>query len=168
MNDSSDGRPGAGSTAFLLAQVGGLAAIRFAARLAPLQLTPAQAGLLRAVAAEPGRSQQAVAEQLGLVPSRLVVLVDELERDGLLERRRDPRDRRHYALHLTTTGQQRLRDIAHLAHAHGEDLLAPLDHDERATLDQLLGRLAAHHDLTPGVHPGYRGLVRHLNTDSPT
>ena len=92
---------GPAHVAFVLTQLGTLAAMGFAEQLAPLGLTPAHAGLLRAVAADPGRSQQAVATELGVLPSRLVALVDELEQDGLLERRRNPGDRRHHALHLT-------------------------------------------------------------------
>ena len=152
--------PGPGQVAFLVAQLGGLAAMRFAERLAPLGLTPAQAGLLRAVAAEPGRSQRALLTQLGLLPSRLVALVDQLEGDGLMERRRDPDDRRHHALHLTSSGEARLRDIGRIAQAHADDYLAPLDDSDRSTLARLLTRLAAHHGLTPGVHPGYRTLGR--------
>ncbi len=150
---------GPGAAAFLLAQLGAFAGRRFAERVQALSLTPAHAGLLRAVGAEPGRSQQAVATHLGLFPSRLVDLVDELERGGLLERRRDPQDRRHYALHLTSTGKQRLREIGRLAHAHGEDLLAVLDAHDRAALGRILGRLAEQHGLAPGVHPGYRTLA---------
>jgi DNA-binding MarR family transcriptional regulator len=134
--------------------------MRFAERLAPLGLTPAEAGLLRAVAAEPGRSQQAVAAQLGLLPSRLVALVDELEREGLVARRRNPDDRRHHALHLTAQGEQRLRDIGRVAKEHALDYLEPLGPREQVTLGQLLGRLAAAHGLSPGVHPGYRALGR--------
>ena len=67
---------GPAHVAFVLTQVGALAAMGFAEQLAPLGLTPAHAGLLRAVAADPGRSQQAVATELGVLPSRLVVLVD--------------------------------------------------------------------------------------------
>jgi DNA-binding MarR family transcriptional regulator len=151
---------GPGWAAFGLAQVGGLATQRFAERLAPTGLTPAHAGLLRAVAADEGRSQQAVASQLGLLPSRMVALVDELERDGLLERHRNPKDRRHYALHLTDAGRTRMREIGRVAREHGAELLAPLDDDERVMLGDLLARLAAHHGLTPGVHPGYRTLGR--------
>lgn len=151
---------GPGWAAFLVTQLGGLAAAGFAERLAPLGLNPAHAGLLRAIGAEPGRSQQAVAAQLGLLPSRLVLLVDELERDGLLERHRNVTDRRHYALHLTPAGQDRLGEIGKLAHRHGSDLLAPLNEDDRATLGRLLGQLAAAHGLSPGVHPGYRSLGR--------
>ncbi|MDP9118483.1 MAG: MarR family winged helix-turn-helix transcriptional regulator [Actinomycetota bacterium] len=154
-------RPSApGRLAFLVAQVGGLAAIRFAQRLASTGLSPAQAGVLRVVAADPGRTQRAVSDQLGLLPSRLVVLVDELERDGLLERRRDPDDRRNYGLSLTPTGQKALRGIGMVAQAHGEDFLAPLSATERETLSRLLTRLATHHDLSQDVHPGYRTLGR--------
>lgn len=163
--DERSGR-GPGRIAFEISQLGGLAAERFAERLAPLGLTPAHAGLLRAVAADEGRSQQALAGQLGLLPSRLVALVDELERDGVLERRRNPRDRRHHALHLTEPGRALLRKLGRVAVAHGEDLLAPLDDTERTALGDLLGRLAAHHGLTPGVHPGYRTLGRAGASDS--
>jgi DNA-binding MarR family transcriptional regulator len=151
---------GSGQVAFLVAQVGGLAAQRFAERVAPLGLSPARAGLMRAVAAEPGRSQQAMSVRLGLLPSRLVVLVDELEGDGLLERRRDPGDRRNYALYVTPAGEDRLSEIGRAVEAHGEDFLAPLDKTERATLAALLTKLATHHELTPDVHPGYRVLGR--------
>ncbi len=162
MAEAPDHRPGSGpgGVAFGLAQLGGLAAQRFAERLAPTGLTPPHAGVLRAIAGDPGRSQQAVAAQLGLLPSRLVALVDELERDGLVERRRNPRDRRLHALHLADAGSERLREIGRIATSHGADFLAPLDDTERAVLDDLLARLATHHGLTPGVHPGYRALGR--------
>jgi DNA-binding MarR family transcriptional regulator len=144
--------------AFLVAQVGGLAALRFGERVTEAGVTPPQAGLLRVVAAEPGRTQQAVSTQLGLLPSRLVMLVDELEGRGLIERRRDPSDRRNYALYVTEKGGAVLQDIGRVAQAHGEDFLAPLNKADRAALADLLGRLAAHHGLAPDVHPGYRAL----------
>ena len=160
MDGSQSRAPGPGAVAFLVAQLGGLAGMRFAERLGPLGLSPVHAGLLRAVGAEPGLSQQALSARLGLLPSRLVALVDELERDGLVERRRNPRDRRNYALHLTAAGEQRLRDIGRVAREHGDDFLGPLGERDRATLGRLLGRLAAHHGLTADVHPGYRALGR--------
>lgn len=157
MSDRSAAQ-GEGQLAFLLAQVGGLAASRFAERLAPLELTPVQAGLLRAVAKNPGRSQQALATHLGVAPSRLVALVDALERTGLLERRRDLQDRRYHAVHLTSEGGQRLRLLGRTAQAHGRELLAPLGQRDRALLAEMLGRLADAHGLTAEVHPGYRNL----------
>lgn len=149
--------PQAGA-AFLLAQLGAHAAARFADRIAELDLTPPQTGLLRAVALEPGRSQQALAGHLGMPPSRLVALVDGLAARGVLERRRNPEDRRLHALHLTPAGEELLGRIGRVAAAHEDDLTGGLDEDERASLRTLLGRVAEHQGLTPGVHPGYRRL----------
>jgi DNA-binding MarR family transcriptional regulator len=147
-----------GQTAFLLAQLGAHAAERFADRIGDLELTPAQAGVLRAIAAEPGRSQQALAAQLGTPATRLVALLDTLEQRQLIERRRNPHDRRLHALQLTGAGRQLLAQLGRTAGEHGRELLAALDDTERQQLHALLTRVADHHQLTPGVHPGYRTL----------
>ena len=146
---------GTGS-AFLLAQLGAHAAARFAQRISELDLTPAQAGLLRLIAWNPGQSQQAISRQLGTPASRLVLLVDGLEERGLIERRRDPADRRHYALYLTGDGTQFMKELGRLGAAHEDAMTAGLTADERAVLNDLLSRLAARQGLTTGVHPGYR------------
>jgi DNA-binding MarR family transcriptional regulator len=145
-------------SAFLLTQLGSYAATRFAERIADLDLTPPQTGLLRAVAAGPGQSQQALARLLGTPPSRLVALLDGLDERGLVERRRNPDDRRLHAVHLTDTGTALLARIGEVARAHDDAVCGPLDPDDRALLRTLLSRLAEHHGLTPGVHPGYRRL----------
>src|SRR5262249_58279317 len=79
----SDERDG---VAFLLAQLGHHAATQFAEKMATIELSPPHAGILRAIAAESGRSQQALSAQLGMLPSRVVVYVDELEERGYVER----------------------------------------------------------------------------------
>ena len=99
------------STAFLLAQVGAHAAARFAERLRELELAPPHAGILRAVVRSSGMSQQALASLLGMVPSRLVPLLDELEERGLLEQRDHAEDRRLYALYLTDRGIKTMAEI---------------------------------------------------------
>ena len=147
-----------GSLAFLLAQVGAHAAMRFAERLAPLKLAPQHAGILRLIGATAGQSQRALGERLGILPSRLVALVDELEARGLVERRDDPDDRRSYALHLTEAGHAMLRDIGRIAREHGESLCAALSEEERQGLAALLTRIADEQGLVPGVHPGFRRL----------
>ena len=149
---------GTGSAAFLLAQVGAYAARMFDERLGELELTPPQVGLLRAIAMQPGRSQQAIAEQLGTPATRLVALVDGLERRGAIERRRNPDDRRLHALYLTEGGQQLMRSIGQLAMAHGAELTAALDDSERAMLQRLLLRIAEDKKLAAGVHPGFRSI----------
>jgi DNA-binding MarR family transcriptional regulator len=146
------------TTAYLLSQLGAHAGAAFAERIAALDLTPPQTGLIRLVAAEPGLSQQAIATRLGMPASRLVALVDGLDERGLVERRRNPEDRRLYALHLTEAGRALLGRIAVVGKAHDEAITAALDADERATLQALLERIAKEQGLTPGVHPGYRRL----------
>jgi DNA-binding MarR family transcriptional regulator len=155
---TSHRQPGPRGAAFLLAQLGAHASDRFAQRVQELGLTPPDVGLLRMIAGQPGRSQQSVALDLGVVPSRVVVLVDNLDHKGLVERRQGATDRRHHALHLTDDGQEVLTLMRSVANAHEEDICAALDEDERAQLTGLLRRIADQQGLTPGVHPGYRQL----------
>jgi DNA-binding MarR family transcriptional regulator len=151
-NDHGDG------IAFLLTQLGHDAATQFAERMATVDLSPPHAGILRAIAAEPGRSQQALSGQLGVLPSRIVAHVDELENRGYVERRRNPDDRRLHALHLTTSGKRLLQKISTLARQHEGTITAGLDDRQRATLHELLATLARQRGLVPHVHPGYRNL----------
>jgi DNA-binding MarR family transcriptional regulator len=150
---------GEGGTAFLLAQLGSHAARRFTERVAALDLTLPQAGLLRAIASEPGLSQQALAVQLGTPATRLVSLIDDLEQRGFVQRQRNQRDRRLHAVHLTDAGRRLLRTLGQAATSHGIAITAALDDDERRQLHALLARMAAHQQLTNRVHPGFRGLA---------
>jgi DNA-binding MarR family transcriptional regulator len=142
--------------AFLLAQLGAHATGRFADRVAGLGLTPAQVGVLRVVAQQPGLSQQALATELGVVPSKVVALVDALERRGVLERRRDPADRRLYALHLSVSATELLGQVRDAVRQHDQELTSVLTPAERDQLAELLCRIADAQGLKPGVHLGYR------------
>lgn len=146
------------NNAFLLAQLGAHAAQLFGRLVAEVDLSPAQAGLLRAIATEPGRSQQDIAEQLGTPPTRLVALADDLDQRGLIERKRNADDRRLYALHLTDSGQSTLKTLGRIAGQHNDLLLAALDQTEREQLQDLLTRVVTQQGLAPGVHPGYRKI----------
>lgn len=150
------GQPGPTGAAFLLAQVGAHASSRFADRVQELGLSPPEVGLLRMIAGQPGRSQQSVAVDLGVVPSRVVVLIDNLGHKGLVERRPGTTDRRHHELHLTVDGERIMMDMRTIAKTHDDDLLAALDPQERGELKRLLQRIADEQGLTPGVHPGYQ------------
>jgi DNA-binding MarR family transcriptional regulator len=146
--------------AFLLSQIGHRSASVFTDLIASIDLTPPHAGILRAIAAEPGRSQQALSGQLALLPSRVVAYVDELEDRGYVERRRNPDDRRLHALHLTASGKKVITKIGELGRQHDRLLTAGLDSQQRDTLHQLLATIAEQQGLTPHVHPGYRTLGR--------
>ncbi|HKP58872.1 MAG TPA: MarR family transcriptional regulator [Polyangiales bacterium] len=147
--------PRSASLAFLLAQVGAHAAMRFAQKLGPLGLSPPHVGILRALHDASGISQQQLATLLGLHASRLVALVDDLETRGMAERRESPDDRRSHALQVTELGKQTLADIMRLAAKHQDELCAGLDAKEKDQLSVLLERIARQQGLTPGVHPGY-------------
>ncbi|KLI07280.1 MarR family transcriptional regulator [Mycolicibacterium conceptionense] len=148
------------TVAFLLAQLGHRAATQFAEQMATLELTPPHAGILRAIGAQPGLSQQSLSTQLGLLPSRVVSYVDDLEDRGYVERRRNPDDRRLRALFLSTAGKKTLRRIGELARRHDDRMTAALDAKQRDQLRGLLETLADHQGLTPHVHPGFRNLGR--------
>jgi DNA-binding MarR family transcriptional regulator len=154
-NPSSD--PTAG-LAFLLSQVGAHSSAKFAERLTPLNLTPPHAGILRVIAQADGLSQQALGGKLGIFPSRLVLVLDELEKRGLVERRDNPADRRSYALYLTEAGRASLEQIGQISREHQDAICAALDESERAQLAGFLKRIAAQQQLAPGIHPGYRKL----------
>jgi DNA-binding MarR family transcriptional regulator len=160
MSRAREKKSQAGGVAFLLSQVGAHVAAVFADRLKPLKISPGQAGILRAIGAQGGVSQQSLAKLLGMFPSRLVLMLDELEGMGLVERKASETDRRVYALQLTARGNEKLEMIGRVSRALPEKLCAALNETERETLAGLLARIADEQGLTPGVHPGYRQISR--------
>jgi DNA-binding MarR family transcriptional regulator len=138
--------------------VGYHAAAQFAERLAPLNLAPPHVGILFLIMHANGLSQAALGEKLGVFPSRIVALLDELEERALVERRDSPTDRRSHSLHLTDSGFGALQQISRIGREHQDALCAALDASERAQLTNFLVRIAAQQQLRPGVHPGFRKL----------
>src|ERR1700723_4294009 len=147
-----------GQPAFLLAQLGAHAASEFAERLGVLELTPPDAGILRLLRMAAGPSQQELAARLQIHPSRLVAILDNLEKRGLIERRANPDDRRFYSLHLAKGGEEALSGVSKVAREHQESLLSALNSEERRSLAALLVRIAEEQGLTRGVHPGFQQL----------
>lgn len=143
--------------AFLLAQLGAHAADRFGERIKGLGVAPRHAGILRMIATTPC-NQRALAKRLGVLPSRMVILIDELAEKGLVERKRRVKDRRHSELVLIPRGRRMLERISKLAAEHEADLCAGLTAAERDTLAALGRKIVHQQGLTPDVHPGYRKL----------
>lgn len=154
------GVPPTVSAGFLIAQVGAHAAAGFAEALKPHGFAPHDAGILRLLAMAPGISQQEMARRLRMHASRLVGVLDELAGRELIERRPSAKDRRFYELHLTGKGGQALATIGRVAREHQEKLLTGLNDAERASLAEMLLRIAQQQGLDPGVHPGYNRLGR--------
>lgn len=147
-----------GQPAFLLSQLGAHAATKFAERMSVLQLSPADVGILRLLRTAAGISQQELSASLQIHPSRLVAILDNLERLELVERKPNPADRRLYSLHLTKTGGETLQRIGKVAREHQDTLLAALSSEERSILTEMLLKVADEQGLTRGVHPGYQRM----------
>jgi DNA-binding MarR family transcriptional regulator len=101
-----------------------------------------------------GRSQQAIAELMGVNPTRMVFLTDELEKLGLVERRRNPADRRSHALYLTEAGTAMLARVREVTRAHEAAITAGLSAAERDELAALLQHLARDQGLAGQALPG--------------
>lgn len=142
----------------MLRQLGFYSTTMFAEQLATVELTPAHASVLRAIATEPGRSQHYLSAYLGMAPGRLVAYLDELEKRGHIERRRDAGDRRRNAVHLTEAGKKLMRKIAGFARQHEGQLTAGLNPEESCAFRDLLATVAEHQGLTPHVNLGFQAL----------
>jgi DNA-binding MarR family transcriptional regulator len=139
----------------LLSQLGTHAALSFGRKIAGFGISPPHLGMMRWIHANGGKNQRELASHLGMVPSRLVVLLDELEAKGLVVRERSLQDRRSQQLQLTQKGTRLLEKVERIATAHDADLGSSLTALERETLIELCAKLAAHRGLAPDGHPGY-------------
>jgi DNA-binding MarR family transcriptional regulator len=96
--------------------------------------------LLSYLRAQAPALQQHLCESMWMDPNNCVLLLNELEEMGYVERRRDPTDRRRHVVDITSDGRKAL-ERAQLAQESLEgEVLAGLTDDERATLRSLLRR----------------------------
>jgi DNA-binding MarR family transcriptional regulator len=122
----------------LLALLGRAASERLRKSLSASGLRPRQFQALGLLRDGGSRGQQALGEAMGVDPSILVTLLNPLEEEGLLTRRRDPADRRRHIVAITPEGEMRLREAEHAHDAAEDELLSALDPDQRAELRELL------------------------------
>jgi DNA-binding MarR family transcriptional regulator len=141
--DQAPPEPLVNAVGFLLSWNGQRMRHRFAEALEPLGLRPQHFGVLSVVAARPGTAQNELVALSMIDASTMVKVVDELEELGLAERRVDPHDRRRRAVHLTSRGEATLERARTVALQTADEVLAPLDQDEREQLRTLLRKLAA-------------------------
>ena len=92
-------------------------------------------------------TQATIADTLKIDRSQLVGVLDELEERSFIERQRDPNDRRRHLVSATTAGKRQLASFRKVAERLEDEILAPLDEDERETLRLLLLRVAGARDL---------------------
>jgi DNA-binding MarR family transcriptional regulator len=113
---------------------------RVAESLGSIGLTPASFGVLNVLGARNGAIQQEIGSLMGIDPSTMVALIDDLEGAGLVERRPHPKDRRARAVALTPKGRRRLERGRALAAQVEDEVLGGLPVDERRELLRLLRR----------------------------
>jgi MarR family transcriptional regulator, lower aerobic nicotinate degradation pathway regulator len=89
-------------------------------------------------------SQAALGRRTGIDRSYVVEVVNELSNGGLVERDRDPDDRRRNVVTITPAGVQQLRRLDGVLAEVQDELFAPLSADERALLARLLARVLDH------------------------
>jgi DNA-binding MarR family transcriptional regulator len=106
--------------------------------LASVGLTPALFGLLNVLAARSGANQQEIGSAMGIDPSTMVSLIDELETAGLAKRRPHPKDRRAREVSITPKGRRLLERARKLAFAAEDEVLGGLTAADRRELLRLL------------------------------
>lgn len=97
-------------------------------------------------------SQREISDRLGVDASDVVGVLDVLEGAGLVERRRDPEDRRRHAVVITEAGRRANRRLAALRAQAEERVLAGLDPAERRQLAELLHRAVAASERRAPTH----------------
>src|SRR6476469_3888427 len=84
------------------------------------------------------QNQSDLAATLGLDATNVVALLNELEADDLVQRRRSPQDRRRHTVSLTDAGKARLKEVEDLLGGVEQRVLDPLSPEEQQTLYSLL------------------------------
>jgi DNA-binding MarR family transcriptional regulator len=114
-----------------------------ATALETIGLTPALFAVLNYLEARDGAIQQQIGSAMGIDPSTMVSLIDQLERPGLAKRRPHPQDRRAREVLLTPKGRRTLKRGRELARGVEDDVLRGLSATERRQLVTLLRKAFA-------------------------
>ena len=89
----------------------------------------------------PGASQSGVCEALGIQKANCVPTMSELERRGLIIRRKSTSDARSYELHITNKGKRILQRAGEVQSSHEQRLIDRIGVEGRDQLLRLLGKL---------------------------
>jgi DNA-binding MarR family transcriptional regulator len=142
-----------GNLAWLLYRAHWALASELTAALAPVGVSPRGYHVLKAALSDE-HTQTELAEMVGLDKTTMVVTIDELERDGLAERRPSPHDRRARVIAVTAAGKRKVAEAEAVKERVQADVLGELPaRDQRALIDALdklvQGRLAERADCSP-------------------
>jgi DNA-binding MarR family transcriptional regulator len=135
-----------GSPLFLLARLGYTLKARLVEEFEQAGFSIYQYGVLATLGQGACGTQAMIADVLQLDRSQLVGVLDELEERELIERQRDPNDRRRHAVSLTSEGKRQLIKLRKLVKGIEEAVLEPLEPRSRDLLHKALLTLAMHND----------------------
>src|SRR5215472_7908199 len=135
-----------GSSLFLLKRLGAMAKQRSMDEYERLGLNPYHHAILALLEGSAPETQAEIADSLGYDRGTLVGLLDELEEQTLVERKRDPDDRRRQIVRITADGKRTLAKLRALSKRLEDEYLAPLDAEQREQLHALLLLLAERHE----------------------
>ena len=127
---------------------------RTAEALNSIGLTPALFALVNVLGAREGAIQQQLSSDMGIDPSAMVKLINELESAGLAERRRRPGDRRAWEVTLTPEGRRTLERARRLVTKVEDQILGGLTAADRRQLLTLLRRALVSAPPQPPWRPG--------------
>jgi DNA-binding MarR family transcriptional regulator len=134
------------SSLFLLKRLGFAAKARTMDEYERLGLNPYHYAILLLLEGSAPETQAEIADALGYDRGTLVGLLDELEEKALVERKRDPDDRRRQIVRITADGKRVLAKLRALSKRLEDEFLAPLDAEQREQLHALLLVLAGRHE----------------------
>ena len=120
--------------------------------MAPFGVTGRQCAVLIAIDSQAPLSQQEVARRLGVDRTTMVLLIDELESKRLVQRRRDPGDRRKNVVALTDAGRTTLQKASSASAEAERRFLGPLSDDETTQLKEALRAIAFPAPAKPVSH----------------
>jgi DNA-binding MarR family transcriptional regulator len=98
-----------------------------------------------------GCLQQELGQTLMVDPNNCVLLLNDLDDRGYVERKRDPKDRRRHIVVITAAGQKALAKAEAKLEALEGEVLVNLDPAEREQLRDLLARAMDGQDGGPDV-----------------
>ena len=128
---------------FLLAQAHRVAREEADRALAGVGLTMKGYAALATLVSDAPISQQRLSQRIRMDPATMVDVIDGLEEDRYLVRRRNPQDRREYALETTPTGRALYARALRAITAAERHAIRRLDPEEARLLQDLLARVAA-------------------------
>ncbi len=115
---------------------------RYVRQITPYKLTVTQFKALQHLHwHDEGLSIGELSGHLGLTSSTVSGIVDRLQRDGWIERKRDPRDRRRVTVKLTPKGEELFEQKPRSTEDFWRETIARLDEEERVSLLKILSRL---------------------------